>query len=206
MRLIGDMMDKVKVHEVIIVEGKYDLNAIKQIVDGIVITTDGFGVFHNQEKLQLIRRMAESRGVVILTDSDGAGFVIRNYLKGCLPKECVKHAYIPDVYGKERRKRTGSKEGKLGVEGMNAAVLRETLRKAGVLMAPPHDTTGTPITKADLFSMGLSGGNNSNAYRKKLMAALELPEKLSPNALLDVLNGLFTRDEFIRTWNEIKDK
>lgn len=197
-------MDKIKVHEVIIVEGKYDLNAIKQIVDGVVITTDGFGVFHNKDKLQLIRKMADIRGVIILTDSDGAGFVIRNYLKGSLPKEKVKHAYIPDMYGKEKRKKTVSKEGKLGVEGMSADVLRDALIKAGATVNGANTFYCTNITKADLYAAGLSGTINSADNRRKLIAALELPEKLSPNALLDVLNALYTRDAFFEKWNEIK--
>ena len=124
-------MDKPKIREVIVVEGKYDLNAIKQIIDGVVITTDGFGVFHNQEKLQLIRRMVETRGVVILTDSDGAGFVIRNYLKGSIENRYLKHAYIPDIAGKEKRKSSPGKEGKLGVEGMKPEIIIEALRQAG---------------------------------------------------------------------------
>lgn len=197
-------MEKIKVQEVIVVEGKYDLNAIKQIVDGIVITTDGFGVFHNKEKLQLIRRMAETRGVVILTDSDGAGFLIRNYLKGSLAQDCVKHAYIPDVYGKERRKRSSSKEGKLGVEGMSADVLRDSLLRAGVNVDGSEMDFGTPLTKADLYSMGLSGGSNSSEKRLKLIRALNLPERLSANALLDVLNSLYSRDEVIAKWNMLQ--
>lgn len=197
-------MEKIKVQEVIVVEGKYDLNAIKQIVDGIVITTDGFGVFHNKEKLQLIRRMAETRGVVILTDSDGAGFLIRNYLKGSLAQDCVKHAYIPDVYGKERRKRSSSKERKLGVEGMSADVLRDSLLRAGVNVDGSEMDFGTPLTKADLYSMGLSGGSNSSEKRLKLIRALNLPERLSANALLDVLNSLYSRDEVIAKWNMLQ--
>ena len=197
-------MEKIKVQEVIVVEGKYDLNAIKQIVDGIVITTDGFGVFHNKEKLQLIRRMAETRGVVILTDSDGAGFLIRNYLKGSLAQDCGKHAYIPDVYGKERRKRRSSKEGKLGVEGMSADVLRDSLLRAGVNADGSEMDFGTPLTKADLYTMGLSGGSNSTEKRLKLIRALSLPERLSANALLDVLNSLYSRDEVIAKWNMLQ--
>lgn len=199
-------MDKMKIREVIIVEGKYDLNTLKQIIDGVVITTDGFGVFHNQEKLQLIRRMAETCGVVILTDSDGAGFVIRNYLKGSLPKDKVKHAYIPDIYGKEKRKKIGSKEGKLGVEGMNTSVLKDVLMKAGVNMEGMERQQRSLLSKADLFAMGLSGTPNSNANRQKLMKALELPERLSSNALLDVLNVLFSRDEIFEKWNEIREQ
>lgn len=199
-------MEKLKVQEVIIVEGKYDLNALKQIVDGTVITTDGFGVFHNNEKLQLIRRMADARGVIILTDSDGAGFVIRNYLKGSLPKDKVKHAYIPDVYGKEKRKKAASKEGKLGVEGMHRDILEQSLRKAGATIIGGNVEICTDthsITKADLYAFGLSGTSNSSENRKKLISALDLPERLSPNALLDVLNALYTKEAFAEKWNEI---
>ena len=196
-------MDKITVQEVIVVEGKYDLNAIKQIVDGIVLTTDGFGVFHNQEKLQLIRRMADSRGVIVLTDSDGSGFVIRNYLKGCLPKERVKHAYIPDIYGKEKRKKVSSKEGKLGVEGMSPAVLKASLERAGATVNGVCSDT-RKVTKADLYLLGLSGTKNSASNRKLLLSGLELPERLSSNALLDVVNALFGYDEFYEKWMEIQ--
>lgn len=197
-------MEKISVQEVIVVEGKYDLNALKQIVDGIVITTDGFGVFHNQEKLELIRRMAETRGVILLTDSDGAGFVIRNYLKGCLPKERVKQAYIPDLYGKERRKRTGSKEGKLGVEGMKPEVLKNALMKSGATINGTAVQGKNQLTKADLYAMGLSGTANSSENRRKLMERLELPERLSPNALLDVLNALYEKNQVLSLWESIK--
>ena len=199
-------MEKIKIHEVVVVEGKYDLNALKQIIDGIVITTDGFGVFHNQEKLQLIDRMAQSRGVIILTDSDAAGFMIRNYLKGRLPKEKVKHAYIPDIYGKEKRKRTNSKEGKLGVEGMRPDVLRMALERAGIKVMEASGQECGEITKTDLYLLKLSGTAHSAENRKKLISALELPERLSSNALLDVLNALFSREEFLEKWEEIDKK
>jgi len=199
-------MDKIKIQEVLIVEGKYDLNTVKQVVDGIVITTDGFGVFHNREKLQLIERMAETRGVIILTDSDGAGFLIRNYLKGRLSKENVKHAYIPDVYGKEKRKRTASKEGKLGVEGMRPEVLCKALERAGVNVSDSHEQDRELISKADLYMLKLSGTPNSSENRRRLIAALDLPEKLSSNVLLDVLNALFSRDEFLDKWQELQKK
>lgn len=188
-------MEKVRVREVIVVEGKYDLNTLKQAVDATVVTTEGFGIFRQKEKLDLIARMAEGRGVIILTDSDGAGFVIRNHLKGCLDPSLVKHAYIPDVPGKERRKDRASREGKLGVEGMSPAVLLDALRRAGATLDnEPQDAKGR-ITKADLFALGLSGGPDSTQKRAELKRRLELPERLSPNALLDVLNALLTREE-----------
>lgn len=190
-------MEKLKIQEVVVVEGKYDLNSLKQVIDGVVITTDGFGVFKNQEKLELIRKMAESRGVIVLTDSDGAGFLIRNHLKGALPKDKVKHAYIPDVYGKERRKRTASKEGKLGVEGMRPEVIRQALISAGATIDGDCAVRQGEITKADLFSAGLSGGPNSAERRKVLIKHLGLPERLTANALLDVLNALMDRATFV---------
>lgn len=199
-------MEKMKVQEVIVVEGKYDLNTLKQMIDGIIVTTDGFGIFHNNEKMELIRRMAEKRGVVILTDSDGAGFVIRNHLKSCLPKEQVKHAYIPDIYGKEKRKRTRSKEGKLGVEGMSSDVLKRALVLAGATIDGSASMCGGTLTKTDLYMVGLSGTPNSSENRVKLIRALELPEKLSPNALLDVLNAMYERQQFLDLWKEITEK
>lgn len=200
------IMDKIKVQEVIVVEGKYDLNSIKQIVDGIVVTTDGFGIFHNAEKIELIRRMAEKRGVIILTDSDGAGFVIRNHLKSVLPKEWVKHAYIPDVYGKESRKKTRSKEGKLGVEGMSREVLLSVLEKCGATIDGNVSVGTGSLTKADLYFMGLSGTPNSAENRMLLIRELNLPERLSPNALLDVLNAMFSKDQMLTIWHEIQQK
>lgn len=197
-------MEKIKVQEVIVVEGKYDLNTLKQLIDGIVITTEGFGIFHNSEKMELIRRMGENRGVIVLTDSDGAGFVIRNHLKSCLPKNLVKHAYIPDVYGKESRKKTRSKEGKLGVEGMRPEVLKQALVKAGATINDETKACGGTLTKADLYALGLSGTPNSASNRKALIHALELPEKLSPNALLDVLNAMYDKEHFIEFWNQIE--
>lgn len=196
-------MEKVRVEEVIVVEGKYDLNTLKQVVDATIVTTDGFGVFHNSEKLKLIRRMAETRGIILLTDSDGAGFVIRNYLKSGVDPKLVKNAYIPDQYGKEKRKRERSKEGKLGVEGMRPEVLLEALRKAGATMdGTPSEQREEKISKADLYAFGLSGRPGSNQRRQALMQRLDLPERLSPNALLDVLNGLMSREEFLELYRE----
>ena len=188
-------MYKVRVMEVIVVEGKYDLNPLKQVLDATVITTEGFGIFHQKDKLDLIVRMAQSRGVIILTDSDGAGFVIRNYLKGCLDPDLVKHAYIPDIPGKERRKARASKEGKLGVEGMPPEVLLEALRRAGATLDDVSQDAGGRITKADLYALGLSGRPDSAQRRKELLQRLELPEKLSPNAMLDVLNVIVSKEE-----------
>lgn len=193
-----------KVREVIVVEGRYDKNALSQVVDATIITLGGFAVFNDREKLAFLRRLAEQRGLIVLTDSDGAGFVIRNYLKGALPRDRVKQAYIPDIPGKERRKRTPGKEGKLGVEGMKPAVLLEALRRAGATFAD-EETVGErrkdPITKADLFALGLTGGTDSAAKRRALLKRLDLPEHLTPNGMLEALNLLYGREEFL-SWAE----
>lgn len=189
-----------KIREVIVVEGRYDKNALAQVVDATVITLGGFSVFNDKEKLAFLRRLAEKQGLIVLTDSDGAGFVIRNYLKGALPKEKVKQAYIPDVYGKERRKRTPGKEGKLGVEGMRPEVLLEALQRAGATFEDEDGSTPfdkkEPITKGDLFELGLSGGANAGEKRKALLKKLDLPEHLTANALLEALNLLYDRETF----------
>lgn len=186
-----------RIREVIVVEGRYDKNTLSQIVDATVITLGGFSVFNDKEKLAFLRRLAEKQGLILLTDSDGAGFMIRNYLKGALPKELVKQAYIPDVYGKERRKRKGGKEGKLGVEGMKPDVILEALRRAGATFLDGVDAKlpqRTPITKADLFELGLSGGAGSAERRQALLKELELPSHLTANGMLQALNLLFDRE------------
>lgn len=187
----------IRVKEAIVVEGRYDKNTLSQVVDGIILETSGFGVFKDREKLALLRRLAEKRGLIILTDADGAGFVIRNYLKGAIPKQQVKHAYIPDQYGKEQRKRAPGKEGKLGVEGMRPEVLEAALRRAGatILDAGAPEAGEKNLTKAGLFALGLSGGPDSAARRRALCRALELPERLGANALLEVLGALYTAQE-----------
>lgn len=183
-----------RIKEVIVVEGRYDKNTLAQVVDAAVITLGGFSVFNDKEKLAFLRRLAEKQGLIVLTDSDGAGFVIRNYLKGALPKDRVKQAYIPDVRGKERRKRAPGKEGKLGVEGMKPDILLEALRRSGATFL---DETGeaqppkAPITKADLFELGLTGGPDSAARRQALLKRLDLPEHLTANGLLEALNLLY---------------
>lgn len=184
-----------KVNEVIVVEGRYDKNALSQIVDAVILETGGFGIFNDRQKQKLLRTMAEKRGLIVLTDSDGAGFVIRNFIKGCVDPRYVKHAYIPDIYGKERRKAAPSKEGKLGVEGMRPQVLLEALCRAGASVN--EGTAQTPaITKADLYARGLSGGEGSAQKRKALQSRLDLPEHLSADAFVDVLNALMSREEF----------
>lgn len=186
----------VKIRQAIVVEGRYDKNTLAQVVDAPIFQTDGFGIRKNREQLALLRRVAQKRGLVILTDSDGAGFMIRNYLKSAIPTQYLLHAYIPDVYGKERRKTTHGKEGKLGVEGMPPQVLLNCLRRAGVTF---EDETALPsggeITKQDLADLGLSGGHDSQKKRKALLKYLELPEHMSCNAMLQALNLLCTQQE-----------
>ena len=176
----------IKLGPVILVEGKYDKIKLGQIFDATILTTDGFGIFKQKDKLALLRRLAEGRGLVVFTDSDGGGLVIRNYLKGAIPEGKLYHAYIPDLYGKEKRKAKGSKEGKLGVEGVPDEVIIKAVEQSGALSGELPASGG--ITKADLFELGLSGGAGSAQRRKALLKALQLPENLSPNALLDVLN------------------
>ena len=187
----------IRVREAIVVEGRYDKNALAQVVDALILETSGFGVFKDGEKLALLRRLAEKRGLIVLTDADGAGFVIRNYLKGAIPRGQVKHAYIPDLYGKERRKRAPGKEGKLGVEGMRPEVLEAALRRAGatILDEDAPEAGKSVLTKADLFTLGLTGAPDSAGRRRALCKALDLPERLSANALLEVLGALYTAEE-----------
>ena len=186
---------KPKVKETIVVEGRYDKNALLQVVDATVVETGGFGVFNDKEKLAFFRRLAEKDGLILLTDPDGAGFVIRNYLKGALPKDKVKQAYVPDVFGKEKRKKTGGKEGKLGVEGMSPEILLEALRRAGATFDGEEMTQRAAITKADMLEKGLVGPGSAQR-RAELLKRLELPSRMTANGLLEALNLLMTREEF----------
>lgn len=188
-----------RIREVIVVEGRYDKNALRQVVDATVVETRGFGVFRDQERLALLRRLGRERGLILLTDSDGAGFVIRNFLKGAIPKSQLKQAYIPDVPGKERRKAAPGREGKLGVEGMPPQVLLEALERAGATFEEEADKGDRrrPITKADFYALGLTGGPDSAARRASLLRRLRLPEHMTANALLEAVNILYTREEFI---------
>ncbi len=188
-----------KIREAIIVEGRYDRNTLSQLVDAPILETGGFSIFRDKAMLNYFRKLAEKRGLIILTDSDGAGFQIRNYLKGAIPAEQMKHAYIPDIPGKEGRKAKAGKEGKLGVEGMKPDVLRDALLKAGASLEgeSPDMPARVPITKLDLYQLGLVGGKDSASRRSQLKKALDLPEHLSTNALLEALNLLFDRKEFL---------
>ena len=189
----------IKIREAIVVEGRYDQNTLSQVVDAPILKTSGFGIMKDKQQLELLRRVADARGLIVFTDSDGAGFVIRNFLKGAIPAEKLKHAYIPDVYGKERRKSTPGKEGKLGVEGMPPDVIIDALRKAGATIEGESlSVKRDGITKVDMFYLGLSGNPDSKQKRLALMKRLNLPEHMSSNALLQVLNLLYTKDEICR--------
>ena len=186
------------VREVIVVEGRYDKNALSQVVDAVIIETSGFGIFNDAEKRKLLQTMAEARGLIVLTDSDGAGFVIRNYIRGCVDPKLVKHAYIPDIYGKERRKSAPSREGKLGVEGMKPQVLLDALIRAGATFDDEENKKTAPrISKADMYARGLSGREGSAEKRAQLIKQLGLPERLTADGLLDVLNATMSREEFM---------
>lgn len=189
----------VKIKEAIVVEGRYDKNTLSQIVDATILQTDGFGIMNHKEQLALLRQVAHKRGLIVFTDSDGAGFVIRNYLKSAISPEYLKHAYIPDIPGKEKRKSAPGKEGKLGVEGMTPEVILSCLQRAGATFEDaPAEGAEKQITKLDMFYCGLSGGTDSKARRLALLKHLQLPEHMSANALLQALNVLFSKDEFYR--------
>lgn len=189
----------VKIKQAIVVEGRYDKNTLSQVVDAPILETSGFGIMHDPDNLNLLRRVAKSRGLIVFTDSDGAGFVIRNYLKSAIEPAFLLHAYIPDVYGKEKRKAAPGKEGKLGVEGMMPQVILDCLRRAGATFEDEEatKTTGT-ITKTDLFELGISGGPDSKAKRLALLKLLEFPEHMSANAMLQALNLLYTKEELYK--------
>ena len=185
----------VKVKEAIVVEGRYDKNTLSQILDAPILETSGFGIFKDKQQMALLRRIAETRGLIVFTDSDGAGFVIRNHIKSAIPGKYLKHAYIPDIYGKEKRKAAPGKEGKLGVEGMTREVILESLHRAGATIEGEQTVPLRQITKQDLMELGLSGGADASAKRLKLLKKLNLPERMSPNAMLQALNLLYNLEE-----------
>ena len=187
-----------RIREAIVAEGRYDKNTLSQLVDTLILETAGFGIFKNEEQLALLRRVAQQRGLIVFTDSDGAGFVIRNHIKSALPAHQLKHAYVPDVMGKERRKSHPGKEGKLGVEGMSPAVLEQALRRAGATFLDEDAPREQPVslTKAQLMALGLTGAPDSAQRRQALLCALELPAHLSVNALLQVVNTCLTPQEW----------
>ena len=194
----------VKVREAIVVEGRYDKNTLSQIVDAPILETNGFGILKDKAQLSLLRRVAATRGLIVFTDSDGAGFVIRNFLKGAIPKEHLLHAYIPDIPGKERRKAAPGKEGKLGVEGMTPEIILRALRASGAHMEDAPGKTQGSITKQDFMALGLSGGADSSVKRKKLLKKLELPEHMSSNALLQAVNLLYELEDFKRIVEDLE--
>lgn len=195
----------IKIDRVVIVEGRYDKIKLSSILDAVIIETDGFAIFNDKEKQGLIRRLAETKGLLILTDSDSAGFKIRSFIKGIVPAEYIKNAYIPDIFGKEKRKTEPSKEGKLGVEGIKPDIIMEALEKAGVFCEAVEEAQRREITKLDLYEDGLSGGQNSDALRKKLLKHLSLPERLTVNSLLQILNTFLTFEEYKKAVREIKN-
>ena len=184
-----------KIKEAIVVEGRYDKNTLSQIVDAPILETSGFGIFKDREQMSLLRRVAERRGLIVFTDSDGAGFVIRNHIKSAIPSKYLKHAYIPDVCGKEKRKAAPGKEGKLGVEGLPPEILLDALRRAGATIEGEDSPGKKGITKQDLMARGLSGGANAGAKRQLLLKKLGLPEHMSANAMLQALNLLCSLEE-----------
>ena len=192
----------IKVESVIVVEGKYDKIRLENIIDGTIISTDGFGIFKNKELLNLLRRLADTKGLIILTDSDSAGFMIRSFLCGAIDNSKVKHVYIPEIFGKEKRKAKASAEGLLGVEGINDEIIENAFKKAGILNSKSQGGC-RKIEKIDLYELGFVGKNDSEAKRKALLKALELPSKLSSNRLLEVLNILYSYEEFIKIANEV---
>lgn len=185
----------VKIREAIVVEGRYDKNTLSQIVDAPILETSGFGIFKDKQQMALLRRIAESRGLIVFTDSDGAGFVIRNHIKSAIPGTYLKHAYIPDIQGKEKRKSAPGKEGKLGVEGMSREIILEALRRSGATIEGEDAPQTRQICKQDLMELGLSGGPDASTNRLKLLRKLSLPEHMSPNAMLQALNLLYSLEE-----------
>ena len=196
----------IKIKEAVIVEGKYDKIKLSAIIDTVIIETDGFAVFKDKEKQKLIRFLAEKRGIIIMTDSDSAGFKIRNFINGITKSENIKNVYIPDIYGKEKRKTEMSKEGKLGVEGMKPEIIMSALEKAGVLCDENEKTECHKITHTDFFEDGISGGENSSEIRKALAKQLDLPERISSSALLKIINVYMTYDEYKEAVKTVKNK
>lgn len=197
------MEDKIKLSEAVIVEGKYDKIKLSNILDAFIIETNGFAVFKDKTKLSFIKKLAKERGIIILTDSDHAGFMIRNYISSGVPKEQIKNVYIPDIFGKEKRKNAPSKEGKLGVEGMTKEVIVEALSKAGITSS--KSVCSAPVTTVDFYDLGLTGGEGSKAKRKALCKTLDLPEFLSTSSLISCINNFMTKEEFYSVCQNLGD-
>ena len=196
----------IRIREAIVVEGRYDKNTLSQIVDAPILETSGFGIFKDKKQMELLRKIAQKRGLIVFTDADGAGFVIRNHIKSAIPAQYLKHAYTPDIFGKERRKAAPGKEGKLGVEGMTRDVILEALRRAGATIEGEEVPAASQITKQDLMELGLSGGQDASAKRLALLKKLELPEHMSANALLQALNLLYTYEEVLKLAEELENR
>ena len=186
-------MDKIKIREAIVVEGRYDKNTLSQIIDAPILETAGFGIFKNKEQMALLRKAAQLRGLIVFTDADGAGFVIRNHIKSAIPNQYLKHAYTPDIFGKERRKAAPGKEGKLGVEGMKRDVILEALRRAGATFEDGA-VESRHITKADMMELGLYGPGSTDR-RAALIRHLGFPEKMSTNAFLQAVDLFYSPEE-----------
>ena len=193
----------IKIRQAVIVEGKYDKIKLEAILDTVIIPTDGFGVFKDKEKQKFIRKLAEKRGIVIMTDSDSAGFVIRSFLSGIVKPEQITHVYIPDILGKESRKTEPSREGKLGVEGVSTKIILEALRKAGITGENEPDTERPQVTKTELYEDGICGRSNSLAKRKQLLKLLGLPERTSANSMLKIINAYLSVDDYRQAVTEI---
>ncbi|MBQ8434621.1 MAG: DUF4093 domain-containing protein [Oscillospiraceae bacterium] len=192
----------IKLSQAIVVEGKYDKITLSSIIDAVIIVTNGFGIFKDKEKLELIKYYARTTGIVIMTDSDRAGFIIRNHIKGAVKNGKIKNVYIPDIMGKEKRKIKPSAEGKLGVEGMNREIILKALEKAGITASEACQSSGNQITKTDLFELGLSGGKDSSTLRRKLLVHLKLPSLLSANSMLEVLNTMMDKEKLRKIMEE----
>ncbi len=187
----------------VIVEGKYDKARLTSVIDALIITTDGFGIFNSKEKQTFIKKTASEKGIIILTDSDAAGFKIRNFLKNIVPENKITHAYIPDIYGKEKRKDAPSKEGKLGVEGIDNTILEKALLNTGLFSLSEKEEPSKKITVSDLFEAGLTGTDNSAEKRRKFLQKEGLPARLTGKNLLTVLNSFFTYEDFLKKTGEI---
>lgn len=194
----------IKINEAVIVEGKYDKIKLSAILDTVIVETDGFAIFKDKEKQKLIRFLSEKRGIIIMTDSDSAGFKIRSFIKNITKNENIKNVYIPDIYGKEKRKTEASKEGKLGVEGMKTDVIMSALTKAGVICAENEKNESREITRTDFFEDGISGRDNSSEIRKSLAKELDLPERISASSLLKIINTYMTYDEYKDAIDRVK--
>ncbi len=193
----------IKLDKPVIVEGKYDIIKLSNIIDTLIIKTDGFGIFKDKEKQKLLRRLAGEKGIIVMTDSDSAGFLIRNFISSSVPSDKITHVYIPDLYGKEKRKTEASKEGKLGVEGTPEKIILEALQKAGITCSETQSSERRLITNLDLYECGLMGRENSKEKRTLLLKSLALPERMSTSSLIKILNTFVTYDEFTEKIKEL---